>query len=146
MKKLIGLKGGQDSNFFEIIDSQRVEDIVRYPSIKDGIEINYPLCGTEAEHQEYMDNKQKITYIGYRLTVTGNPISAESVLMDMGYRAVAINPNTIEILLEQSHGGPRPGAGAPKQAPPDATRRTFLLTDDEHIKVREFIQQLRAAE
>ena len=43
------------------------------------------------------------------------------------------------------HGGPRPGAGAPKQAPPDATRRTFLLTDNEHNKVREFINKLRAA-
>ena len=51
-----------------------------------------------------------------------------------------------KISSKRVHGGPRPGAGAPKQAPPDATRRTFLLTDDEHIKVREFIQQLRAAE
>lgn len=45
-----------------------------------------------------------------------------------------------------THGGYRPGAGSKKQAPPDATRRTFLLTDDEHKKVRELIQQLRAAE
>lgn len=41
------------------------------------------------------------------------------------------------------HGGPRPGAGSKKQAPPDAIRRTFLLTDDEHAKVKDFIKQLR---
>lgn len=43
------------------------------------------------------------------------------------------------------HGGPRPGAGAKKQAPPDAKRKTFLLTDNEHQKVKEYIKQLRAA-
>lgn len=42
-----------------------------------------------------------------------------------------------------SHGGCRPGAGAKKQAPPDATRRTFLLTDSEHLAVKKYIEELR---
>jgi hypothetical protein len=41
------------------------------------------------------------------------------------------------------HGGYRPGAGAKKQAPPDAKRRVMLLTDTEHEKVKELITQLR---
>ena len=44
------------------------------------------------------------------------------------------------------HGGARPGAGSKKQAPPEAKRRTFLITDDEHLKITEFIKQMRAAE
>jgi hypothetical protein len=42
-----------------------------------------------------------------------------------------------------NHGGKRPGAGAKKQSPLDAKRRTFLLTDAEHKKVSEFIKELR---
>ena len=42
-----------------------------------------------------------------------------------------------------SHGGKREGAGAKKQAPEGATRRTFLLTDKEHQKVKEYIAKLR---
>ena len=41
------------------------------------------------------------------------------------------------------HGGKRPGAGAKKQAPADARRRMFLLTDTERDKVSEYIKQLR---
>ena len=44
------------------------------------------------------------------------------------------------------HGGSRPGAGAKKQAPEDAKRRTFLLTDSEHKKVMEYIKNMRTAE
>ena len=40
-------------------------------------------------------------------------------------------------------GGKRPGAGAKKQASPNAKRRTFLLTDDEHEKIKEYIRRLR---
>ena len=42
-------------------------------------------------------------------------------------------------------GGYRPGAGAPKQAPPGAKRRTFLITDAEHSKMRKYLDQIRAA-
>jgi len=44
------------------------------------------------------------------------------------------------------HGGLRPGAGSKKQAPEGAKRRTLLLTDTEHDKVKEYIKQLRSAE
>lgn len=44
------------------------------------------------------------------------------------------------------HGGPRPGAGSKKQAPPDAKRRTFLLTDTECDKIKNYIKQLRATD
>jgi len=41
------------------------------------------------------------------------------------------------------HGGKRPGAGSKKQAPPDAKRRTLLVTDSEHAIIKEFIQKIR---
>ncbi|MHB8916550.1 MAG: hypothetical protein ACYC4H_00870 [Desulfocucumaceae bacterium] len=47
---------------------------------------------------------------------------------------------------KNNHGGYRPGAGSKKQAPPDAKRRTFLLTDAEHEKAKDYIKQLRATE
>ncbi len=40
-------------------------------------------------------------------------------------------------------GGQRPGAGAKKVAPKDAKRKTFLLTDKEHAKVKEYIEYIR---
>lgn len=43
-------------------------------------------------------------------------------------------------------GGPRPGAGAPKQAPPTAKRRNLLLTDAELKLVRELLTTLRQKE
>lgn len=140
MKKLIGLKGGENGAFFEILDSQKVDNIVRWPSVKDGVEVNYPLGGTEAEHDEYMSNKQKVTYIGYRLTVVGNPVSAENVLKDMDYRASAIGPNTVEILLEQSHGGPREGSGRKSTG---RTKHNYYVTNTEDKQIKQFIEQLR---
>lgn len=46
---------------------------------------------------------------------------------------------------KSTHGGYRPGAGKPKQAPPGAKRRTFLLTDAEHAMLREYLKQIRTA-
>jgi hypothetical protein len=44
------------------------------------------------------------------------------------------------------HGGKRPGAGSKKRTPPGAKRRTFLLSDDEYKKAKEYLKQIRAAE
>jgi len=41
------------------------------------------------------------------------------------------------------HGGYRPGSGSKKQSPPDAKRRTLLVTDSEHAIIKELIQQIR---
>jgi hypothetical protein len=42
-------------------------------------------------------------------------------------------------------GGKREGAGAKKQAPADAKRRTLLLTDKELELVRQYIKLIREA-
>jgi hypothetical protein len=44
------------------------------------------------------------------------------------------------------HGGSRPGAGSKKQAPADAKRRTFLITEVEHDILKEYLKRIRAAE
>ena len=45
-----------------------------------------------------------------------------------------------------NHGGKREGSGAKKQAPPNSTRRTFLLTDKEHQLIKEYLKKLRSVE
>ena len=40
-------------------------------------------------------------------------------------------------------GGAGRGQGRKKQVPEGAIRRTILLTDEEHVKVRELIDKLR---
>lgn len=64
---------------------------------------------------------------------------------DNGNKIYANTPSEIDDIISSisDWGGYRPGAGAKKVAPPDATRRTFLLTDSEHAKVKEFISELR---
>lgn len=42
-----------------------------------------------------------------------------------------------------TRGGKREGAGAKKQAPEDAKRRTITVSDDEYDKVREFLKEMR---
>lgn len=44
---------------------------------------------------------------------------------------------------EISHGGYRQGAGRKKESPPDAKRRTFTVTDEEHTEIEKLIEQLR---
>lgn len=44
------------------------------------------------------------------------------------------------------HGGKRAGAGAKKTAPLDATRRTFLIIDEEYQLIKEYLKQLRSVE
>jgi hypothetical protein len=97
INNLIGLKGGKDETFFEILAVQEAE-IIRYPSIKDGQELSYPLCGTEKEHEEYWNHKQKTVSKGYHLIVTGNAVSCEDTLKSMNYNAFASGPNLVEVI------------------------------------------------
>ena len=140
MKKLIGMKGGQDSTYFEVLESVKVDNIVWHPSIKDGVEIKYTLCGTEEEHKEYWANKQEVIYLGYRLLVAGNAVSAEMALQDMGYNATAVSPDTVEIRIEQAHGGPREGAGRPATG---RSKKNIYVTEREFVEIKKLISRLR---
>lgn len=44
-----------------------------------------------------------------------------------------------------THGGKRPGSGRKKTLPPDAKVRSITVTDEELIKIKEYIKKLRAA-
>ena len=46
--------------------------------------------------------------------------------------------------MTKTWGGKRPGAGSKKKLPPNTKRRTFNITDDEWLKVKELIKQLRS--
>jgi hypothetical protein len=138
MKKLIGLKGGQDATFWEIISSQECE-LVKYPSIKNGKEVPFTLGMSDAELQEFMANKQKVGYHGYRLIIAGNPICAEDTLKEMGYDAFSNAPNSVDIY--DPRGGERPNSGRP--ATGAMPTKAIRMAEDEYIKVKEFLTQLR---
>lgn len=137
MKKLIGLKGGSDETFFEIIASQECE-LVKYPSIKDGKEVKFELGMSESELAEFMANKQKVTYRGHRLTVAGNPVCAEPALQEMGYDAFASTPTTVDIY--DARGGKREGAGRPVTG---RTKRFLQATDDEWALILKYADEVR---
>lgn len=48
------------------------------------------------------------------------------------------------MIIKSTHGGKRANSGRKKQAPPNATRHFILVTPEELILVKEYIQQLRA--
>ena len=139
MKKLIGLKGGSDGTFFEILASEETE-LIKYPSIKDGKEIPYELGMSEKEHDEWIANKQKVTYRGHQLAVAGNPVCAEAALKEMGYDAFSSTPTTVDIY--DKRGGNREGAGRPITG---RKQRNFQLTGPEHQLVKKYVNKIREA-
>lgn len=137
MKKLIGLKGGNGSEFFEIIASEEI-GLAKYPSIKDGKEIPHELGMSAIEHAEWKANKHKVAYSGYRLTVNGNPLCAEAVLRQMGYNVFSSTPTTVGIY--DKRGGKRAGAGRPVTG---RTQRNLQANDDEWEQILKYANMVR---
>lgn len=99
---LIGLRGGKDGTYFEVIAETGRGKTKYYPSIKDGKVLSYPLCGTQAEHDDYFAHKVEQERETIRLTVSGNAICAESAIREAtGHLAMAIGPNTVDIYPEE---------------------------------------------
>jgi hypothetical protein len=96
MNKLINLEGGYNETYFKVLGC-RESEIVYYPAIKDGKEMTPFEFKT---FDEYVKHKTKVVADGYVLTVTGNAVCAEAKLMEMGYKASAVNPTTVEVIIK----------------------------------------------
>ncbi len=96
MKKLIGLKGGSDATYFDVLGIK--ETVVKaYPSIKNG-KVQSPL--DVAMDAEFFKHKKEVSVPGYYAVVSGNAVSAEVYIMEaLGdkFKAMAVNPNCVQI-------------------------------------------------
>jgi hypothetical protein len=106
---LVNVEGGHNETWWKIQHIQIVDDIVCYPAIVCGKVVGY--CDFfrdarkhedyEIAHSKYLAAKQKRVYYGYRLIVSGNGVSAEYALQEMGYDALNVSPNCIEIKVAE---------------------------------------------
>ncbi len=109
MKKLIGLKGGSDATYFEVLDVKETT-VKIYPSIKNGKVLSDLEVGLS---QDFFKYKKEVAVPGHFAIVAGNAVCAEEGIMDFlegaplekrhdgefiaKYNAVAVNPNCVEI-------------------------------------------------
>ncbi len=89
MKSLVGIKGGSDATYFEVLAEQH-STFTDYPSIKDGRALHYD----DPEYWQHKTTRQRKARV---LTVTGNAVSCESTIKDMGLGASAVGPNTVYV-------------------------------------------------
>jgi len=97
LENLIGLKGGRDATFFEILGEQGRGMTKYYPFVKDGRELSL----AEAAYEQDMSLKVERERFTIRLLVAGNPISAESALREKGYYALSTTPTTVDIYVKE---------------------------------------------
>jgi hypothetical protein len=96
MQNLIGLTGGKDATFFEVLDIKNTV-IKRYPSVKNG-KVQSAL--EAALDTEFYKHKKEISMPGHYATVAGNAVSAEAAIIEaLGgkYKAFAVSPTCVEI-------------------------------------------------
>jgi hypothetical protein len=97
-RRLRDASGGHNETFWKIITCDMVDNIKSYPAIVNGEE---KLFSFFKDVDDYFKHKVEKTYRGYQLTVTGNAVSAEVWLREQGYRALAVSPNVIEIIVSE---------------------------------------------
>jgi|LSQX01.3.fsa_nt_gb hypothetical protein len=109
MKNIIGLKGGSDATFFEVLDVKETT-VKIYPSIKDGKVMSALEVGLS---QDFFKYKKEIAIPGHYAVVAGNAVCAADGILDVlegvpldvrnsgqfaaKYKAIAVNPNCVEI-------------------------------------------------
>jgi hypothetical protein len=95
MKTLIGLTGGENGTFFEVLDVKETT-VKIYPSIKEGKVLSVLEVGLSQDFWKY---KKEVAVPGYYATVAGNAVCAASEITDTldGYKAIAVNPFTVEV-------------------------------------------------
>jgi len=97
IQDLIGVKGGRNETFYEILGIEGEGMTEHYPSIgPDGEEIQFELGKTE----EYMKHKTKRQRYTVRLVVAGNAVSAEGWLKRQGWKAFAIGATQVDLYVD----------------------------------------------
>lgn len=93
IKKLIGMSGGTDQTYFQILEEQSLGEKSVFPSIKDGKKLSILDVGSA----EYFAHKVERKVFAVQFLVMGNPIAAEHALTRQGIRALAIAPHILEV-------------------------------------------------
>jgi hypothetical protein len=98
ISQVIGLEGGQDAAYFHILVEAGRGETKYYPSIRDGKELRW----SEVDFETYMAHKVERTRNTIRLSVAGNPISAEDVVANiLGCKCFATGPNTLDVYPDE---------------------------------------------
>ncbi|NLI91019.1 MAG: hypothetical protein GX434_02085 [Peptococcaceae bacterium] len=95
MNKLTGLKGGEGSTYFEVLEVTETV-VMAHPSIKDGKVITL----ADADIVEITNHKKQVPVKGYYVEVTGNEVSAEEAIKEVlgeKYSVDVVFYNTIQI-------------------------------------------------
>lgn len=95
MENLIGLKGGQDATYFEVLAVKEAL-LEKYPSVVNGKEQSF-FDAPSTDH--YMRHKKTVAIPGMVCTVAGNACSSEYIVgnaLGEGWNALAVGPNTVE--------------------------------------------------
>ena len=103
LENLIGLKGGRDETFFEILAVQGRGKTKYWPAIKDGKELSLTETYGKMSLEEYFSYKVERERETVRFLVAGNPISAESALREKGYCALSTTPTTVDIYVKEEN-------------------------------------------
>jgi hypothetical protein len=97
-EKVVGIKGGEDGTFFEILAIEGEGETAYYPCVIDGREVRW----SEVDFATYMANKVPRTKITVRLVVAGNAVAAEDVVRGiLGCNAVAIGPASLDVYPDE---------------------------------------------
>lgn len=93
-KKVVGIKGGEDATFFEILAVEGEGETAYYPCVIDGREVAW----SEVDFDIYVANKVKRIRRTVRLVVAGNAVSAEDVVRGiLNCNAIAIGPASLDV-------------------------------------------------
>lgn len=97
---LIGLKGGGDDTYWEIVAEIERGMSKYWPAVdEDGREMMW----TEFRNfDDYLAHKVERERMTVRFLVMGNPVSAEAEVSRItGYRCLAATPNTLDLYIDQ---------------------------------------------
>ena len=98
INQIIGQKGGRDETYWEIVGEEGRGTTKYWPSIKDGQQLS--VCRVSLE--EYLAHKVERERETIRMTVAGNPISAEEPISKMlGCKCLAVGPHSLDIYVEE---------------------------------------------
>lgn len=97
-KKIVGIKGGENGTFFEVLGVEGEGETAYYPCVIDGREVMW----SEVDFDTYMANKVKRIRRTVRLVVAGNAVSAEDVVRGiLNCNALAIGPTSLDVYPDE---------------------------------------------
>lgn len=96
-QNLLGLSGGVNATYWEVVNIGEPYSSKYWPAIVDGQEkmwTDFP------DIEDYLAAKQERRRVTVTLTIAGNPIAAEQTIIEVtGKRCLATTPNSLDIYV-----------------------------------------------